>query len=187
MAATSAKPSTPRRSGRAKANEKAVASYFAAVAARDADAMAGHWHPDGVEELIPLGVVRGPDGVRKLFRELFRAVPDCQMVVEKMVVDTAGAAVEWRMRGTFDGGPFQGIEPTGRTLDLRGCDVIEVDEQGKLTRNVAHYDGAAFARQIGMLPSEDSGADRAMRAGFNTVTRLRAAVAQRTRGGTTTP
>jgi steroid delta-isomerase-like uncharacterized protein len=187
MAATGAKPSAPRRSGRAKANENAVTSYFDAVAARDADAMAAHWHPDGVGDLVPLGILRGPAGVRTFFSELFRAVPDCALVVERMVVDARGAAVEWRMRGTFDGGPFQGIEPTGSRLDLRGCDVIELDEDGRLTRNVAYYDGAAFARQIGMLPSEDSGADRAMRAGFNAVTRLRATVAQRTRGGTTTP
>lgn len=187
MAATSAKPSPPRRSGRAKANEQAVTSYFAAVAARDADAMAEHWHPDGVDDLVPVGVMRGPAGVRAFFSELFRAVPDCAMVVEKMVVDSQGAAVQWRMRGTFDGAPFQGIDPTGRRLDLRGCDVVELDDDGKLTRNVAHYDGAAFARQVGMLPSEDSGADRAMRAGFNAVTRLRAAVDRRTQGGTTTP
>jgi steroid delta-isomerase-like uncharacterized protein len=187
MAATSAKPTAPRRSGRAKANEKAVTSYFAAVADRDADAMAAHWHPEGVDDLVPVGVMRGPDGVRAFFSELFRAVPDAALVVEKMVVDTQGAAVQWRMRGTFDGAPFLGIDPTGRKLDLRGCDVIEVDDDGKLTRNVAHYDGAAFARQIGMLPSEDSGADRALRAGFNAVTRLRAAVDRRTRGGTTTP
>ena len=44
--------------------------------------------------------------------------------------------------------------------------------------------GPRFARQVGMLPTQDSGADRAMRAGFNTVTSLRSALAQR-KGGTT--
>lgn len=176
-------PSKPRRSGRAKAIEEVATSYFAAVAARDPDAMAAHWHPDGIGDLVPIGILRGPAAVRSFFCELFAAVPDAELVVLKMVVDSQGAAVQWRMRGTFTGASFQGLEPTGRTIELRGCDCLEVDEDGKLTRNTAYYDGADFARQVGMLPAQDSGADRAMRAGFNAVTRLRSAVAQRTQGG----
>jgi steroid delta-isomerase-like uncharacterized protein len=175
----------PRRSGRAKEIEKVATSYFAAVAARDPDAMASHWSPDGVGDLVPIGPLRGPSEVRAFFAELFTALPDADFLVQKMVVDTQGASVSWRLRGTFEGGSFQGIEPNGSTIDLRGVDVLEVGEDGKLTSNTAYYDGAAFARAIGMLPSQDSGAERAMRAGFNTVTRLRAAIAQRTQGGTT--
>jgi steroid delta-isomerase-like uncharacterized protein len=185
MAAASSKPNKPRRSGRPRAIEKVAESYFAAVAARDADAMAAHWHADGVDDLVPVGPLRGPGGVRSFFSELFTAVPDLEFVVTKTVVDPQGATVQWRMRGTFDGGAFQGLEPTGREIDLRGCDCMEVDDDGLITSNVAYYDGAAFARQIGMLPSQDGGADRAMRAGFNTVTRLRSALAQRNRGETT--
>jgi steroid delta-isomerase-like uncharacterized protein len=177
--------SKPRRSGRAKEVEKVATSYFAAVAARDPEAMASHWAADGVGDLVPIGPLRGPAEVRAFFTELFTALPDAEFLVQKMVVDTQGASVSWRLRGTFDGAPFQGIDPNGSTIDLRGVDVLEVGEDGKLMSNTAYYDGAAFARAIGMLPAQDSGAERAMRAGFNTVTRLRAAVAQRTRGGTT--
>ena len=52
------------------------------------------------------------------------------------------AAIQWRATGTFRGAPFQGIEPTGRRIEVRGCDCIEV-EDGKITRNTAYYDGAA--------------------------------------------
>jgi predicted ester cyclase len=175
----------PRRSGRAKEIEKVATSYFDAVAARDPAAMASHWAAEGVGDLVPIGPLRGPGEVRAFFTELFTALPDADFLVQKMVVDTQGASVSWRLRGTFDGGSFQGIEPNGRTIDLRGVDVLEVGEDNKLISNTAYYDGAAFARAIGMLPAQDSGAERAMRAGFNTVTRLRSAVAQRTRGGTT--
>ena len=37
----------------------------------------------------------------------------------------------------------------------------------------------AFARQIGMLPPDGSGADRAMKSAFNAATKLRRAVAER--------
>ena len=50
-------------------------SYFQAAADRDADAMASHWHAQGVEDLVPLGPLRGPGAVRSFFAELFAALP----------------------------------------------------------------------------------------------------------------
>ena len=184
MADSERKHEKPRRSGRPRKIEKTAESYFGAVARRDPDAMASHWHAQGVDDLVPLGPLRGPGAVRSFFSELFTAVPDLDFVVTQMVIDSQGATVQWRMRGRFDGGAFQGIEPTGREIDLRGCDCMEVGDDGLIMANVAYYDGAAFARQVGMLPAQDSGADRAMRSGFNTVTRLRSALAQR-KGGIT--
>lgn len=170
------KPAKPRRSARVKAVEEAARTYFDAITARDPDGMAACWHADGVEDLIPLGVFRGPDAVRSLFTELFRAMPDFEMTVNRITADNEVAAVQWRATGTFSGGPFQGIEPTGRRVELRGTDCLEIDEDGKITRNTAAYDGAAFARGIGMLPPENSGAEKAMRGAFNAVTKLRKAV-----------
>ena len=48
--------------------------------------------------------------------------------------------------------------------------------------NTAYYDGASFARQVGMLPPEGSGAERTMKSAFNAVTKVRKAVAERTGG-----
>ena len=72
----------------------------------------------------------------------------------------------------------EGIEATGRRVELRGADLLDI-EDGKLVRNTAFYDGAQFARAIGLLPPQDSGAERAMRSAFNTVTKVRRAVAER--------
>ena len=152
--------------------EKVARSYFDAVARRDADGMAEHWHADGIEDIVPLGVFRGPEGVRSLFREMFTAVPDMEFTVDAITADSKAAAVRWRAEGTFTGGVFQGLEPTGGRLVLRGCDVIEV-EDGKLTRNTAFYDGADFARGVGMLPARDSGGERAMKTAFNATTKAR--------------
>jgi hypothetical protein len=83
-----------------------------------------------------------------------------------MGVDATTAVGQWKMRGTFDGGPFQGIEPTGRVIDLRGIDVM-VFEDGLLRHNTIYYDGLSFARQVGLLPAAGSRADRGMLATFN--------------------
>lgn len=173
------KPAKPRRSARVKAVEEAARSYFAALSARDPEGMASHFHADGIDDIVPLGVFRGPAEIRETFKETFAAIPDVETTVTRVVADHDGAAVEWRMTGTFDGGPFQGIEPTGKRMEMRGCDLLEIDEDGKITRNTGYYDGADFARQIGMLPPQDSGADRAMRTGFNALTKLRREIANR--------
>jgi len=167
----------PKRQTKA-AVEKVAKSYFKAAAERDPDAMAEHWHPDGVDDLVPVGVFRGPEEVRRLFGEVFAAMPDAEMVVDRIVADGKAAAVQWRMTGTFDGTTFNGIEPNGRRIELRGIDCLEI-EDGKITRNTAVYDGAAFARAIGMLPPRDSGGERAMIAAFNAATKVRAAVRER--------
>lgn len=164
--------------GTAQDTEAIARSYFAAVSARDPDAMGALWDPDGVDDLVPIGVFRGPQEIRELFGQLFRALPDAETIVDRVTADERGAVVQWRMSGTFSGGPFMGVEPTGRRVDLRGADCIEV-EGGRIVRNTAYYDGMDFARGVGLLPERDSGVERAMFAAFNALTKVRDRLAAR--------
>lgn len=154
--------------------EGAARRYFDALSARDPDAMAACWHPDGVEDIVPIGVFRGPQEIRALFAGLFEAFPGLETRVTRVVADRDRAAVEWRMDGTFSGAPFRGIRPTGKRADLRGIDCLVIDEEGRITQNTGYYDGAGFARDIGMLPRQNSSADRAMTTGFNAITTVKA-------------
>jgi len=137
---------------------------------------------DGVEDVVPVGVMRGRDELREFFASMFAAMPDARTTVTRLVAGEQSCAVEWRIEGTFDGAQYMGIEPTGKHVEIRGFDLIEV-EDGELVSNTAYFDGAAFARQIGMLPPDGSGADRAMKSAFNALTKVRRAVAERRNGG----
>ena len=146
---------------------------FEAIAAKDLDALRGAWHEDVEEDFVALEPVRGKEAATAFFAEYFAAMPDMEFTVERVIsVDENTAVGEWSMRGTFNGGPFQGIEPTGRELALRGIDVMEF-EDGLLRRNTIYYDGLRFARQVGLLPSEGSAPDRAMLAALNTLSRAK--------------
>ena len=155
--------------------EAVVRSYFDAVIARDPAAMAEHWADEGIEDIVPVGVFRGPDEVRAYFTELFTAVPDAEMTLERVLAQDDNVLVQWRMSGTFGGGPLMGVEPTGRRIELRGLDWLEV-EGDKITRNTAFADGAALARGMGMLPPQGSSAEKAMFGAFNAFTKARGAV-----------
>ena len=155
--------------------EETVRSYFDAVIANDPAAMAEHWAEEGIEEIVPVGIFRGPDEVRAYFTELFTAIPDFEFTVERVLAQEDNVLVQWRMSGTFTGGPLMGVEPTGRRIELRGLDWLEV-EGDKIVRNTAFADGAALARGMGLLPPQGSAAEKAMFGAFNAFTKARGAV-----------
>ena len=155
--------------------EETVRSYFDAVIARDPEAMAEHWAEDGIEEILPVGIFRGPEEVKAWFTELFTAVPDFDMTLERVLAQENNVLVQWRASGDFTGGPLMGVEPTGRRIELRGLDWLEV-EGDKVVRNTAFADGAALARDMGMLPPQGSAAEKAMFGAFNAFTKARGAV-----------
>ena len=155
--------------------EEIVRSYFDAVIARDPAAMAEHWADEGIEDIVPVGVFRGPDEVRAYFTELFTAIPDAEMTIERVLAQDDNVLVQWRMSGTFDGGPLMGVDPTGRRIELRGLDWLEVQGE-KIVRNTAFADGGALARGMGLLPPQGSAAEKAMFGAFNAFTKARGAV-----------
>src|SRR5688572_22665926 len=107
--------SKPRRTRitKRKALENHARSYFDAVGRR-------------VVDLVPIGILRGQDEIGAFFREMFAAFPDAETTVTRVAAGQNEVAVEWRMTATFTGTPFQGIEATGRPVELRGVDMIEI-------------------------------------------------------------
>ena len=157
--------------------EETVRSYFDAVAARDAAAMAGHWADEGIEEILPVGIFRGPEEVKGYFTELFTAVPDFDFTVERVLAKDNDVLVQWRATGTFSGGPLMGVDPTDRRIELRGLDWVEVEGE-RIVRNTAFADGAALARGMGLLPPQGSAAEKAVFGAFNALTKARGAVSE---------
>jgi steroid delta-isomerase-like uncharacterized protein len=138
------------------------------------------YHSDVVDDVVPIGILRGRTAAVEFFAGLFEAVPDLEASVGRVVTDGGErVAIEWRMAGTFDGAPFQGIDPTGKRIDMRGFDLFEVRD-GLIVTNTGYYDGAEFARQVGMMPPQDSGAERALKSAFNAVTKVRRTINERT-------
>ena len=136
---------------------------------------------DAVIDLVPLHVLRGSEELRQFFLGLLAAIPDLETTYEVAAASDDTAVIEWRMRGTFNGAAFEGVEPTGKPVELRGCDVMRV-ENDRIVHNTAYYDGMDFARQVGMMPAQDSAGERAMIGAFNAVTKLRGRLGQRAGG-----
>ncbi|MFZ0383736.1 MAG: ester cyclase [Solirubrobacteraceae bacterium] len=80
--------------------------------------------------------------------------------------------VHWHLTGTFSGSPFQGVEATGHSIDIRGNDCFTI-RAGKVAANFIAYDGMTFAVQAGVLPPHGSRLDQIMTAATNLITRAR--------------
>lgn len=179
-AATGSSPPRPPKTESRPGAGELMATAFEALAARDLEALAATWHPEIVEEFLVTGTIDDHDDLRAFFAETFAALPDLDFEVENiMEVDENTAVGQWHLRGTFDGGPWQGIAPTGKPVDIRGIDVMEFRD-GLLVHNTVYYDGLTFARQVGLLPRQGSAPDRAIMAGFNALQTLRAGIQART-------
>jgi steroid delta-isomerase-like uncharacterized protein len=161
-----------------KSIEELARFHFDAVARQDVDTIAADYAPDAVVDFMGNGIRRGRDEIRAFFVGLFGAIPDCEFITDRIITGDDVAVVEWRLRGTFTGTAFEGIEPTGRWIDHRGCDVLEFAD-GLIERNTAYQDGMEMARAIGMMPPLDSVGERTMKQAFNVATRARRALQDR--------
>lgn len=151
---------------------KVARAIFDALNKKDLDTLSEFHTDETVDDFVVIGEIRGKTSIRRFFDELFAAFPDFALTADRIVGDRSTAVVQWHATGTFSGGKYQGIEPTGKRVETRGVDVMEITD-GRVVRDTIYYDGASFARQIGILPRSGSGVDKAMQSGFNTVTRLR--------------
>lgn len=147
-------------------------SYFEAIARQDLEAMVDHWEPGGTGEIHGLVALTAPGTYRAWFANLFAAFPDFRFEILDVVAEGEQAAVRWHATGTFNGiARFEGMDPTGATVDLTGFDLLTI-RGGKIHRNDAYMNGAQMAQQLGALPPAGSLPERGMLAALNLKTRL---------------
>jgi glyoxylase-like metal-dependent hydrolase (beta-lactamase superfamily II)/predicted ester cyclase len=146
--------------------------YFEAIDRRDLDEAVAQWAPGGRDNVRGRADVIAPDGVRAFLGELMDAVPDLRMEVVSTTTEGERCGVHWRMRGTFAGpGTLGGIVPNGSPVDLEGFDLVTVRD-GLIAANDAFTDNMTVARQMGMMPPQDSAAEQRMARAFNVKTKV---------------
>jgi steroid delta-isomerase-like uncharacterized protein len=163
VATASTQAKTPRKKG-----PKTLArEYFEALARRDFDAATALWKPGALDRFHGLAELEAPRGIRAYFENLFAAFPDLELTIVEIAASGDNAAVRWRATGTFDGtARFQGLAPTGKRIEIEGCDMLRV-EDGRIVENNAYTNGAQLAQQLGVLPGEGTIGEKAITAAFN--------------------
>lgn len=109
--------------------------------------------PDAVYDEIPTQRrVEGHSAILPTWKEWAAAFPDSRATFEHETATDDTVTLELRWRGTHTGPlnlPSGKVEPTGKPIDVRACQVIEL-ANGQ-TSSIRHYfDLATLFRQLGI-------------------------------------
>ncbi len=126
-----------------------IHAYFTAWNSHDATQLAGLFAAGGTYEDPVTRIAVGPFDVPTVLESLQTVFPDFRFEVVSQTLSGERAMVEWVLFGTNQGPLKVGIEPTGRTLRLRGVEVLEASAGG-LTRVTRYFDQKAMVEQIGL-------------------------------------
>ena len=101
----------------------------------------------------PPDAPRGPAGLRSIVTMLRTAFPDIHYETEELIGEGDKVVARTRMSGTQTG-PFFGIPPTGRPVDVQQVHIIRF-ANGKAVEHRAVRDDLSMMRQLGLIPSHD--------------------------------
>lgn len=136
---------------------------------RDVSPLRQTWTEDTVEH-FPARTCRGPDEIARYFEDALAAISDFHMDVVAIAEQGDDVFVHWHLTGTHDG-TLLGIAPTHKQLAIDGIDHFVIRD-GRVVTNFVVFDQMQYARQIGMMPTDRSAADRALKGAFNARTKL---------------
>lgn len=121
--------------------EKQLADHHAAFARRDVEALASAHVLEGTFESPAVGVVRGRQAIRDVYRYWYTAFPDFLLSWEHALIDPPRASFFW----TFDGiaaGPFFGDPKPGTRVTVNGAAEYLFDDEGIVSaRHVFDFSG----------------------------------------------
>jgi steroid delta-isomerase-like uncharacterized protein len=150
-------------------NTELIRWTFEQLNNHDVSGLKQFWTADTVER-FPDRTCHGADEIAGYFEETFAALPDMRIEPVSIVEQGDDVFAHWHMTGTHTG-PVQGIEGTGKKIELDGMDHF-VLRDGRAVSNFVVFDQMQYSRQLGILPSQDSVADKAMKSAFNLKTQL---------------
>ena len=98
---------------------------------------------------------RGKDGVRSFYSSLMKALPDLEILVTHRYITDEAIILEVLIRGTHLG-PWRGLPPTGRRVEIPLCGVYTFDENDRLAGEKIYYDRGTVLRQLGVFHEPES-------------------------------
>jgi ketosteroid isomerase-like protein len=130
-----------------------------AVMEGDRDALQAVYAPDAVIETPDAGAISGHDAIIEYLLQFSEAFPDASWE-SRQEHETADSAID---EGYFVGthtGPLaaptgETIEPTGKRVRLRACDVATVSG-GRVTTHRFYFDQMEFLGQLGLIPEQQT-------------------------------
>jgi predicted ester cyclase len=107
-------------------------------------------HPDVIDHSRPPGIAPGAEGVRQQFDGFRAAFADFRATILDQVAEGDKVVTRKLFRGTHQA-PFQGIEPTGREVEIHVIDIVRVSND-QIVEHWNCVDRLGLLAQLGAAP-----------------------------------
>lgn len=126
-----------------------------AMNTKDKAAMAECYADDAVAFTPDEGQIRGREGITNYLFQMWEAFPDVTYE-SKEKYETGNVAIdEGIVTGTNTGAlkmaTGESLQPTGKKMTVRSCDIVHVEE-GRVKTHHFYFDQMEFMAQLGLLP-----------------------------------
>lgn len=137
-----------------ESNKNVAESFFAAINARDLDAVVALLGPSFVNHAASPTMPRGADGMRRIFEMLYRGMPDLRFTCLEVVAEGERVVCLVELRGTQTGPleiPALRLPASGAELVTTHLHLFHVTG-GRITAHWGGRDDIGMLRQLGHLP-----------------------------------
>ncbi len=107
---------------------------------------------DVIEQVPFPGQGPGIEGLKDVLAGMRAAFPDMHWTVQEQIAEGDKVVSRFEWTGTH-GGPFLGVEPTGRPVQVWGI-VIDRLQDGKIKNTCILMDGLGLMAQLGVFPPQ---------------------------------
>jgi steroid delta-isomerase-like uncharacterized protein len=91
----------------------------------------------------------GKEGTARFFTMMFDSAPDMRFDILDTIISDNKAAIRSRVTGTQTG-TFLQMPATGKPFDVEGIDIVEVNDELKVTQHWGIFDFAKMMQQVGL-------------------------------------
>jgi steroid delta-isomerase-like uncharacterized protein len=125
--------------------------FYASMNAQDVDGILAKMDDAVVDHQLPPGMPTGKEGAAAFFTMMFDSAPDMNFEILDMLIAGNRSTIRSRVTGTQTGA-FMQMPATGKPFDVEGIDIVEVNEDLKVTQHWGIFDVAKMMQQTGLVP-----------------------------------
>lgn len=131
--------------------QRETEAFYAAMNNHDVKDVVSRMADDVVDHQLPPEVPNGREGAAQFFTMMFDSAPDMRFDILDTIISGNKVAIRSRVTGTQTG-PFLEMPATGKPFDVEGIDIVEVNDDLKVTQHWGIFDFAKMMQQVGLVP-----------------------------------
>jgi len=131
--------------------QRGTEEFYGAMNNHDVKDVVSRMADDVVDHQLPPEMPNGKEGTARFFTMMFDSAPDMRFDILDTIISDNKAAIRSRVTGTQTG-TFLQMPATGKPFDVEGIDIVEVNDDLKVTQHWGIFDFAKMMQQIGLAP-----------------------------------